>query len=351
MRDPSPIPDDITERLFNRLHPLTGRCLVKSLVAFLAASLFLLFPALARAQNTGRIECARGDGYIYLYSSMTTLDVRSTLQCGEIVQITGRFETYYAVRTAKDEVGYVPFASLVVLKDLPGTGLPKATSPSPERISYDARPDPPPPPVNPPFVLAKGTQVRLKVLKTLTSTTAHTSDAMEFAVIEDVLVDGVVVIPKGAKAAGVVDSVETKKRFGRGGSLAFHIASVRLADNELAPLHCFQEISGSSNTSAEAVLPLASGKDAAILEDAEFTAVVDTDVQLKREAFAAPTAPVRPEASLWCPIAERAPGRSRSAGCSCQRLATIPATLTPCRWLYAPFDLLKRSSPIEHKNL
>ena len=261
---------------------------MKSLVAFLAASLFLLFPALARAQNTGRIECARGDGYIYLYSSMTTLDVRTTLQCGEIVQITGRFETYYAVRTAKDEVGYVPVASLVVLKDLPGTGLPKATSPSPERISYDARPDPP---VNPPFVLLKGTQVRLKVLKTLTSATAHTSDAMEFAVIEDVLVDGVVVIPKGAKAAGVVDSVETKKRFGRGGSLAFHIASVRLADNELAPLHCFQEVSGSSNTSAEAVLALASGKDAAIVEDAELSALVDTDVQLKREAFAAPTAP------------------------------------------------------------
>jgi hypothetical protein len=264
---------------------------VKSLVAFLAASLLLLSPALAGAQNTGRIECARGDGYIYLYSSMTTLDVRTTLQCGEIVQITGRYETYCAVRTAKGEVGYVPLASIVVLKDLAGAGLPRRAAPSRERISYDARPDPPPPPVNPPFVLLKGTQVRLKVLKTLTSATAHISDAMEFAVIEDVRVDGVVVIPKGAKAAGVVDSVETKKRFGRGGSLAFHIASVRLADNELAPLHCFQEVSGSSNTSAEAVLALASGKDAAIVEDAEFSALVDTDVQLKREAFAAPTAP------------------------------------------------------------
>jgi hypothetical protein len=131
----------------------------------------------------------------------------------------------------------------------------------------------------------------LKVLKTLTSATAHTSDAVEFAVIEDVLVDGVVVITKGTEGTGGVDSVEPKKRFGRGGSLAFHIASVRLADNELAPLHCFQGVSGSSNTSAEAVLPLASGKDAAILEDAEFTALVDTDLQLKREAFAAPTAP------------------------------------------------------------
>lgn len=143
-----------------------------------------------------------------------------------------------------------PLASIVVLKDLAGAGLPRPAAPSRERISYDARPVPPPPPVNPPFVLLKGTQVHLKVLKTLTSASAHASDAMEFAVIEDVLVDSVV-IPKGAKAAGVVDSVETKKRFGRGGSLAFHIASVRLADNELAPLHCFQEVSGSSNASAD----------------------------------------------------------------------------------------------------
>ena len=239
-------------------------------------------------------------GQARIYSSMTTLDVRTTLQCGEIVQITGRYETYCAVRTAKGEVGYVPLASIVVLKDLSGAGLPRPAAPSRERISYDARPDPPPLPVNPPFVLLKGTQVRLKVLKTLTSTTAHTSDAMEFAVIEDVLVDGVVVIPKGAKAAGVVDSVETKKRFGRGGSLAFHIASVRLADNEQAPLHCFQEVSGSSNNSAEAVLPLASGKDAAILEDVELMALVDADVQLKREAF---TAPGPPEDAATAPAA------------------------------------------------
>ena len=154
----------------------------------------------------------RRDGYIYLYSSMTTLDVRTTLQCGEIVQITGRYETYCAMRTAKGEVGYAPLASIVVFKDLGGAGLPRLAAPSRERISYDARPDPPPPPVNPPFVLPKGTQVHLKVLKTLTSATAHTSDAMEFAVIEDVLVDGVVVIPKGAKANGVVDTDVQLKR-------------------------------------------------------------------------------------------------------------------------------------------
>jgi hypothetical protein len=262
---------------------------MKCFVPFLAALFFMFFPALAKAQTTGRIECARNDGYIYLYSSVTTLDVRTTLQCNEIVQITGRYEPYFAVRTARGEIGYVPLAAIVVFKDQPGAGLPQAVTPPPvrERTPYDARPQTPPVSASlgaSGFTLRKDTQVRVKVLKTVTSATAHSDDAIEFEVIADVLVDGVVVIAKGAKATGVVLNAEPKKRFGRGGHLAFNITSVRLADNEQASLRCFQEVSGSS---AEAVLPLASGKDAAIFQNAEFTALVDGDMQLKREAFAA----------------------------------------------------------------
>jgi hypothetical protein len=102
-----------------------------------------------------------------------------------------------------------------------------------------------------------------------------------------VLVDWVVVIAKGDKATGVVLDAELKKRFGHGGNLAFNITSVHLADNEQTSLRCFQEVSGSSNTSAEAVLPLASRKDAAIFQNGEFSALVDGDMQLKREAFEA----------------------------------------------------------------
>jgi hypothetical protein len=115
---------------------------MKCFAPSLAALFFMFFPALAKAQTTGRIECARNDGYIYLYSSVITLDVRTTLQCNEIVQITGRYEPYFAVRTARGEIGYVPLAAIVVLKDQPGAGLPQAVTPSParERTPYDARP-------------------------------------------------------------------------------------------------------------------------------------------------------------------------------------------------------------------
>lgn len=267
------------------------RCLMKCFALFLAALVFVFFPAPGKAQTTGRIECARNDGYIYLYSSVTTLDVRTTLQCNEVVHITGRYEPYFAVRTARGEIGYVPLAAVVILKDQPGAGLPQAaTPPTRERTPYDARPQTPPVSASlgaPGFTLRKDTQVRVKVLKTVTSAAAHSGDPIEFEVLGDVLVDGVVVIAKSAKATGVVLNAEPKKRFGHGGNLAFNITSVYLADNEQASLRCFQDVSGSSNTSAEAVLPLASGKDAAIFQNAEFTALVDGDMQLKREAFAA----------------------------------------------------------------
>src|SRR5258705_6721947 len=77
-------------------------------------------PAMAKAQSVGQVECPRSGGYVYLYSSMTTLDVRTTLQCGEQVQITGRYEGDFGVRTAKGEVGYVPLDSVLLFKDKPG---------------------------------------------------------------------------------------------------------------------------------------------------------------------------------------------------------------------------------------
>ncbi len=57
---------------------------------YIAAFFCLVLPGIARAQSVGQVECPRAGDYVYLYSSMTTLDVRTTLQCGERVQITGR---------------------------------------------------------------------------------------------------------------------------------------------------------------------------------------------------------------------------------------------------------------------
>ena len=277
---------------------------MKLFALYSAVAFCLFFPSLSKAQNTGRIECARNDGYVYLYSSLTTLDVRATLPCGAIVQITTRYDVYFGVRTAKGEIGFVPQTNVVVLRDQPGAALPAPSSepPARERIHYDEQPREAPVPAPAAvaaFTLLNNTPVRVKLVKTISSADARVGDAVEFEVLDDVLVQGVPVLTKGSKASGVIAEAEPKKRFGRAGRVAFSITSVRLADGEQAHLRGYQEASGSSNTSSSAVIPLASGKDVAILKDAEFPALVDGDVPLKREAFTTPkdastTAPAPP---------------------------------------------------------
>src|SRR5215469_17873426 len=90
----------------------------------LALVISLFSCAAVRAQNSGRIECPRNDGYVYLYSSMTTLDIRATLQCGDTVQITGRYDNYYSIRTARGDIGFIPAASIVLTKDQVGPSTP-----------------------------------------------------------------------------------------------------------------------------------------------------------------------------------------------------------------------------------
>jgi hypothetical protein len=266
---------------------------MRSTTRYAATFVFLALPGIAQAQSAGQVECPRGDGYVYLYSSMTTLDVRTTLQCGEQVQITGRYDRYFGVRSAKGEIGYVPVESLLLLKDKPGAKAPepKTAQPARERISYDApaKPAEVAPAAQPSpseITLRNGTPIHLKLGKRISSATAHVGDIVDFTVVEEVMVDGLSVIPAGSTAIGLVSEAEPKKRMGHGGKLAFSVNFVRLKDDEKAAVRSFQESTGSNN-SAGAMLPLSSGKDVIFTPGSEFTAYVDGDMQLKREDFQA----------------------------------------------------------------
>jgi hypothetical protein len=263
---------------------------MKIFVICFAAVVCFLVPAPGRAQNTGRIDCARSGGYVYLYSSLATMDVRATLQCGEVLQITSRSDDYFGVRTAKGVTGYVPVAGITQLKDQVGVGLPAPATdlPARERIHYDdprREPAPAPRASVSGFALLKDTPARVKLLKTVSSANAHVGDRVEFVVLDDLLVEGVPVLHKGTKATGVIAEADAKKRFGHSGRLAFSITSINLLDGEKAPVRCYQEVLGSTDTTSGAVLPLASGKDVAFLQDSEFTVLIDGNVPLKRDAF------------------------------------------------------------------
>ena len=54
-------------------------------------------------------------------------------------------------------------------------------------------------------------------------------------------------------------------------------------------VRCYQAVSATSGTSAaDGAISISSGKDAALLMNTEFNALIDVDTPLKREDFATP---------------------------------------------------------------
>lgn len=259
-----------------------ARCLV--------GTSFLFFPALAGAQHLGQIACARQDNYTYLYSSMATMDVIRTLQCGEQVEVTGRYQGFFAVRTSSGETGYVGEGTLVLLKDKPGPKAPLPATPEAARprTAYD-KPAAAPRATNSipagfDLTLGNNTPIRLRFSKTVSSETAHVGDAVDLVVVEDVVVDGLCLIPSGAAAVGEVTEAEPKRRMGKGGKLGLSVKYVRLADNEKAAARSYQEAAG-NNSTAGTILPLAHGKEVVFTQGTDITAYVDGDMYLKRTSF------------------------------------------------------------------
>jgi len=257
--------------------------------------LCLVSPVICKAQTVGQVECARPGGFVYLYSSMTTLAVRATLQCGQQVEVTGRYDGYFGVRTADGQVGYVPLDYLLLVKTAPGAKpvlAPTQDLPR-EKTAYDPPAKAPEPSSNAPasaqfLILLDSTPVRMKLGRALSSADAQVGDEVDLEVSEDVVVDGLLVIAKGAIAAGVVNEAEPKKALGRGGKLGVLVRSVRLANNQEAVLRSGGEAKGSSS-SAGMVIPVMHGKDITFPKGAEITAYVNGDTRLKRENFHAAT--------------------------------------------------------------
>src|SRR5260370_7742627 len=92
---------------------------MKKSVEILAVFAFLLMPAVSNAQKLGQIACSKQDGYVYLYSSIATLEIRATLKCGQQVQVLDRSDNFVHVVTDKAEDGFVAANSLLFLKTAP----------------------------------------------------------------------------------------------------------------------------------------------------------------------------------------------------------------------------------------
>ena len=96
--------------------------------------LCLLLPTVGKAQKLGQILCARQEGYAYLYSSMTTMEISTTLKCGQQVTILDRSDNFLHVRTDTGEEGFVPLSSVGFLK--PGSAPKGAPAPTKREFTH-----------------------------------------------------------------------------------------------------------------------------------------------------------------------------------------------------------------------
>jgi hypothetical protein len=151
-----------------------------------------------------------------------------------------------------------------------------------------------------PNTLLDGTPVKLRIGRNISSADAKIGEHVDFEVLDEVQVMGVVVIAKGATASATVTNAQPKRRMGREGKLDLTLDYVRLTDNEKAALTATAGGGGGGHTGAmvgamaataiftlggSALFLLMHGKDITIPKGTETTAYVSGDMQLDMAKF------------------------------------------------------------------
>lgn len=146
-----------------------------------------------------------------------------------------------------------------------------------------------------PNTLMDGTEIKLRLAETISSADAHVGQTVPFEVIEDISVQGVTVIPKGAAALATVTTAEAKKRMGRGGKLDVNIDSTRLTTGEKIQLRAVKNTKGGGHVGVMTGAMVATGivffpaaplflfmhgKDITIPKGTEISAFVQGDTKL-----------------------------------------------------------------------
>ncbi len=158
-----------------------------------------------------------------------------------------------------------------------------------------------------PHTLLDGTPIKLRLSQTISSADAKVGQEIPFEVVEEVKVEDIVVLPKGATAIATVTEADHKKSMGRAGKLNISITYARLADQEKVALRAVKDSKGGGHVGAMTGAIVATslvffpaaplflfihGKDITIPQGTEITAFVEGDMHLDMARFgAAPPIP------------------------------------------------------------
>jgi hypothetical protein len=164
------------------------------------------------------------------------------------------------------------------------------------------------------FVLEEETPVRLRLNRTISSADAHVGDMLDFEVLDDITVNGTLVIPKGGLAFATLTEAQAKRRMARGGKLDINIDYVKLVSGDKAALRAVKDVKGGGHTGgmvggmvatsliffpAAPFFLFMHGKDISIPKGTEITAYVNGDMKLDLAKFqtAAPASDVAQSAA------------------------------------------------------
>ena len=142
--------------------------------------------------------------------------------------------------------------------------------------------------------------MRLRLNRTISSADSHVGDTVDFEVLDDITVNGTLVIPKGGLAFATVTEAQAKRRMARGGKLDINIDYVKLVSGDKAALRAVKDVNGGGHTGgmvggmvatsliffpAAPFFLLMHGKDISIPKGTEITAYVNGDVNLDLAKF------------------------------------------------------------------
>jgi len=165
------------------------------------------------------------------------------------------------------------------------------------------------------FVLEDETPIRLRLNRTISSADAHVGDTVDFETLDNITVNGTLVIAKGSLAFATVTEAQAKRRMARGGKLDINIDYVKLVSGEKAALRAVKDTKGGGHTGAMVggmvatslvFFPAAPfflfmhGKDISIPKGTEVTAYVSGDLRMDIAKFqpAQPTPAAQVSASV-----------------------------------------------------
>jgi hypothetical protein len=101
--------------------------------------------------------------------------------------------------------------------------------------------------------LVDGTKLSVRLMEPLSSGTSDTGQSITFEVLDDVLLDGQVVIKQSTPVKGVIQEAVPKRRMGRAGKLSYSVTETRSVDRQAIHLRATQERSGGSHVTGVAV--------------------------------------------------------------------------------------------------